>query len=145
MPKETDTNANNTKRHSISLEMKQKICRYFVEHPGIQHKELAGIFNLENSRSTISKILLNKNKWLSEDVSGNLGKLTRKREDRYPKTNEALSLWVTGALANGLTLSGAIIRTKALFFAASFPLESDFKGVRPFSLCLPRASLTFFL
>jgi hypothetical protein len=120
MPKET--------KHPITIELKKKICQYHNEHPNVKHKELAIIFKIENSRSTITKILANKEKWLKEDTFGDAGQRVRIRVEKYHKTNEALSLWVTAAMENRLILSGAILQNKALTFAMNFDDEKDFKA-----------------
>jgi len=116
------------KRHALSAEMKQKICQYYVDHPKIKQKELATLFNLQNARSTLTKVLNNKEKWLQQDFSGNAGEKTRLRQCKYPRTMEAISIWVMAALNNNQILSGAIIQQKAIFFSQAFPDELGFKA-----------------
>jgi CENP-B N-terminal DNA-binding domain len=76
MPKETKTR----KRHPLTVETKKKICQYYIAHPNVKHKELADHFGLKNTRSTLSKILAKKEKWLREDTSGAEGKKMKQRE-----------------------------------------------------------------
>jgi len=53
-----------TKKKLDALE-KKKICLYHLEHQNARQEDIAEVFSIE--RSTVSKILKNKNMWLNVD------------------------------------------------------------------------------
>jgi len=56
-------------RSRLSIENKREICEYARRHPNVKHSDMANYFNekfnLTIDRSTVSKILLKKEKWLT--------------------------------------------------------------------------------
>ncbi len=83
------------KRTAISDEIKREICEFHIKNPQISHVDIATYFNqlynFEIIRSTISKILKNKERWLSAITNTTI--LTYKhREVKYPLLEEAFSI-----------------------------------------------------
>jgi len=54
-----------SKQRRLKNSERKDICRYFIEHPKERQEDIAARFSVE--RSTISKILKNKDRWLSMD------------------------------------------------------------------------------
>lgn len=67
-PKSLQAPSNKPKKHTKkkldSLD-KKKICLYHLEHQNARQEDIAEIYGIE--RSTVSKILKNKNQWLHVD------------------------------------------------------------------------------
>jgi len=73
-------------RSRLSIENKREICEYARRHPNVKHSDMANYFNekfnLTIDRSTVSKILLKKEKWLTNKQTSNMFRL---RSAKYPK------------------------------------------------------------
>jgi len=123
MPKDTVK-----KQKAISAETKKSLCIYKRDHPTSTAKEVIAKFGLDADRSTVTKILKESERWLKKDTSGNAGQLTKKRKETFVKVNEALSAWVTGALAANHIINDKILQLKACEFANHFPEEEHFKA-----------------
>ncbi|KAG0243933.1 folylpolyglutamate synthase [Actinomortierella wolfii] len=82
------------KRLAISLTQKQAICRYQIEHPNARFQEINQALGLELERTTILKIVRDKDKWLNIDSSGSTGYKTCFRASRYAMINRATALWL---------------------------------------------------
>ena len=54
-----------SKQRRLKDSERKDICRYFIEHPKERQEDIAARFSVE--RSTISKILKNKDRWLTMD------------------------------------------------------------------------------
>ncbi|GBC02620.1 hypothetical protein RclHR1_04710008 [Rhizophagus clarus] len=88
---------------------------------------IADYFNQQNpglhiDRSTISKILGKKSKWLILVLTSASKKTFRHREVKYPQVEKALGLWVENANANNLPVSEMMIKEKAFYFAQEFSI-----------------------
>ncbi|KAG0264902.1 folylpolyglutamate synthase [Actinomortierella ambigua] len=82
------------KRIAISLTQKQDICRYQTMHPNARFHEINQALGLELERTTILKIVRDKDKWLGIDSSGTAGHKTCFRASRYAMINRATALWL---------------------------------------------------
>ncbi|KAF9425321.1 hypothetical protein BGZ94_007651 [Podila epigama] len=82
------------RRAIISLDQKKAICRYHNQHPIAKHVEINEALGLDLERSTIVKILQEKQKWLEMDSRGLAGKKAVHRGSRFPKVNRAIALWL---------------------------------------------------
>ncbi|CAG8760824.1 8186_t:CDS:2, partial [Rhizophagus irregularis] len=82
-------------RTAISDEIKYEIYNYQIKNPNISHENIAIYFNrLHNiniKRPTISKILKDRERWLS--ITNNTSSTYRHREVKYPSLEQALSIW----------------------------------------------------
>ena len=107
---------------AINDDIKQQICIYATksENKNKSQQQIVNYFNQQNEnlnidRSTISKIVKKKDKWLAILSSSNNTKNFHHKEVKYPQIEEALGLWVENANANNLAVSEMIIREKAFF------------------------------
>jgi len=111
-------------RSRLSIENKREICEFARRHPNVKHSDMANYFNekfnLTIDRSTVSKILLTKEKWLTNKQTSNMFRL---RSVKYPKLDKAIELWVSQAIAAGLPLSDQILQEKGCDFARSFNID----------------------
>ncbi|KAF9314115.1 hypothetical protein BG003_004518 [Podila horticola] len=82
------------KRAIISLEQKKAICRYHVAHPKARHFMINDALGIDVERTTILKILKEKDKWLDLDSSGSAGKKAVRRAARFSKVNRAVAQWL---------------------------------------------------
>ncbi|CAB4479794.1 unnamed protein product [Rhizophagus irregularis] len=70
------------------------------------------------SKRKISRILKEKEKWLCIDIANKeLSNQKRDRGAKFPEIESALYLWMQQALASNLTITGDILKAKALNFA----------------------------
>ncbi|GET62198.1 tigger transposable element-derived protein 6-like [Rhizophagus irregularis DAOM 181602=DAOM 197198] len=117
-------------RMAISDEIKYKICNYQIKNPNISHENIAIYFNrLHNiniKRPTISKILKDRERWLS--ITNNTSSTYRHREVKYPSLEQALSIWVKQALSKNMILSDNILREKAKEFAQDLNIAENAIG-----------------
>ena len=65
MPKEQKKTT--TTKTAITDKMKRDICQYAQKNPKLSHSEIGTVFKLKN-RSTITRILSDRDKWLSIDT-----------------------------------------------------------------------------
>ncbi|KAF9377703.1 hypothetical protein CPB97_010005 [Podila verticillata] len=82
------------KRAIISLEQKKAICRYHVAHPKARHFEINDALGIDVERTTILKIVKEKDKWLNLDSRGSAGKKAVRRPAKFSKVNRAVALWL---------------------------------------------------
>ncbi|GES94707.1 tigger transposable element-derived protein 6-like [Rhizophagus clarus] len=119
-------------RTAISEDIKQQICVYATkpENKNKTQQQVADYFNQQNpglhiDRSTISKILGKKAKWLALVSTSASKKTFRHREVKYPQVEKALGLWVENANANNLPVSEIMIKEKAFYFAQEFNIPRE--------------------
>ena len=78
----------------LNLNNKREICEYSKRHPKAKHGEIANHFNkkfnLSIDRSTVSKILTKKEKWLDLSPSKQTSSTFRQRSVKYPKIDKAM-------------------------------------------------------
>jgi hypothetical protein len=118
------------KRTAISDEVKYEICNYQIKNPHISHENIAIHFNrlydLDIKRPTISKILKEKERWLS--ITNTSIPTYKHRDVKYPLLEQALSIWVKQALSKNMVLSDNILREKAKEFAQDLNITSNMIG-----------------
>ncbi|GES83093.1 CenpB-DNA-bind-domain-containing protein [Rhizophagus clarus] len=121
---------NRQRRSVISDDLKHQICEWSEANKNKKHHEVAQFFNEKNpnvkiDRSTVSKILKEKDKWkavVSAEVSN---KTFRHRKVKFPSLDHAMSLWVENATAGGVTLTDLLIKEKARVFAQAFNIQES--------------------
>ncbi len=119
-------------RSAISDDIKQQICVYATkfENKNKTQQQIADYFNQQNGnlnidRSTVSKIIGQKAKWLAILSLPNNTKTFHYKEVKYSQIEEALGLWVENANSNNLAVSELIIKEKAFFFAQEFGIPRE--------------------
>ena len=111
------------KRKSLSYAKKKGLYEWQKDNPSYNQEDLAKKFDI--SKSQICNILKEKEKWLSIDISNK--KVKNQKWDRgakFPEIESALYLWMQQALASNLTITGDVLKTKALNFATKLQITS---------------------
>ncbi|CAJ0765594.1 5542_t:CDS:2, partial [Entrophospora sp. SA101] len=98
---------------------KKEICEWKNNYPSETLENIANKF--EVSRSLISSVLKNKEKWLSKNE--NLSNQKRERGGKFPEVEAALYLWMQQALSSNIAISGDILKSKGLQFATKLQKE----------------------
>ena len=106
-------------RIEISAAKKQETCQYKEENEKATQQDIARHFSLTWGtairRSTISSILMEKNKWLSFPMQGSTD-LTRGRSCKKSLLESALSMWLNDVRTKNLPVNSDMIIEKAKKF-----------------------------
>lgn len=112
-------------RTRVSDKLRKEIILYHQKNRSKSHSDIAEFFNGRDGitlvRSTITKILQEKEKWLAAAAT-NSGVIVRHRQVLFPAIEKAMQLWISQALSQGIPLSDMILKEKALSFAQSFDI-----------------------
>lgn len=93
-------------RAQLSIADKQEICKMHEESPLLSHEEILSQFllkrKLQIGRSTVTKILKEKEKWLAVDCAGMADEGRRKRARKSPflGLEAALYAWYSQVIRN---------------------------------------------
>ncbi|KAL9094603.1 MAG: hypothetical protein Q9165_003162 [Trypethelium subeluteriae] len=104
-----------TPRKTLTDADRRRMCLYHEENPTTKQTEIGALFGVE--RSTVSKVLRNKEKYLFQDDGGRSP--IKRSKGKFPDIERALSNWARNHQRQGLPLSDSIIREKARFFATT--------------------------
>ncbi|KAJ4304794.1 hypothetical protein N0V90_000322 [Kalmusia sp. IMI 367209] len=104
-----------TPRKTLTDADRRRMCQYHEDHPTVKQTEIGAMFGVE--RSTVSKVLRQKEKYLYQD-DGSRSPIKRSK-GKFPDIERALSNWARNHQRQGLPLTDAIIREKARFFATT--------------------------
>ena len=115
-------------RSAISDELRHQICEWSEANKNKRHVDVADHFNemypsLNIDRSTITKILSQKNKW--KDINAEDSQTFRHKEVKFPPLEHAMSLWVENAIAGGVILTDLLIKEKAKIFAEALNIQEE--------------------
>ncbi|CAG8565771.1 120_t:CDS:2 [Cetraspora pellucida] len=116
-----------TRQHSsLTVAQKCNFCETKEKNPNLIYNELAKLYQI--GRLTVSDILKEKTRWLS--ILDAEQEKKHFRRPKWPKLEEALSLWVDNALAMYQNIDGNILKKKAKFFAEELNIDgfSQSKG-----------------
>ncbi|MCJ1256396.1 hypothetical protein MMC24_004217 [Lignoscripta atroalba] len=100
-------------RRTLTDTDRRRMCQYHEDNPTVKQTEIGAMFGVE--RSTVSKVLRQKDKYLFPD-DGSRSPIKRSK-GKFPDIERALSNWARNHQRQGLPLSDSIIRDKARFFA----------------------------
>ncbi|ERS97178.1 hypothetical protein HMPREF1624_06509 [Sporothrix schenckii ATCC 58251] len=100
-------------RKMLTDDDRRRMCEYAEANPGVKQSEIGNIFGVE--RSTVSKVLRNKEKYLVKDKSPG----SKKPKSKFPDIERALSNWVRNAQKTGVPVTDADIKEKFRFFATN--------------------------
>ncbi|CAG8597380.1 2009_t:CDS:2 [Funneliformis caledonium] len=114
------------KRVPITALTKQQICLKKRENLKLRDEDLAKEYGLD--RSTITKILKQREKWLAIDPNSNYAKQKTQKSPKFPQIEEALSSWLTLHIGSGSPVSDAQLQEKALEFAQMFGIRNEFQA-----------------
>ncbi|KAK3629686.1 hypothetical protein LTR56_017892 [Elasticomyces elasticus] len=93
----------------------KRMCQYAKEHPNAKQTEIGGIFDVE--RSTVSKVLRQKEKYLFQD-DGSRSPIKRAK-GRTRDVEKTLGVWARKEERKGLPLTDDAIRDHARYFAST--------------------------
>ncbi|KAI4630220.1 uncharacterized protein J4E78_002850 [Alternaria triticimaculans] len=109
----THSRTSSTPRKTLTDSDRRRMCQYHEENPTVKQTEIGAMFGVE--RSTVSKVLRQKEKYLYQD-DGSRSPIKRSK-GKFPDIERALSNWARNHQKQGAQLSDAQIREKARFFA----------------------------
>ncbi|KAJ5629232.1 hypothetical protein N7528_002889 [Penicillium herquei] len=102
-----------TPRRTLTDEDRRQMCLYHEENKTAKQTDIGALFGVE--RSTVSKVLRQKEKYLNPD-DGSRSPIKRAK-GRVPDIEKALSNWARNYSRQGFPINDEMIREKALFFA----------------------------
>ena len=112
------------KRTSISDLLKREICTFHKDNMLYNQTEIAAHFNakygLNIDRTTISKIINKKDKWLHVE-----GGSKTVFNHRRPLLEEAMSVWIDQMTSKGVILTETLMTEKAELFAKLLEIPED--------------------
>ncbi|KDR82727.1 hypothetical protein GALMADRAFT_275833 [Galerina marginata CBS 339.88] len=115
-------------KHRLRDIDRKNICLHHLHHPNARQEDIGHHFGVE--RSTISKILKDKEKWLnisSEDESNE--QTAKHRPSKFPEVEEAMLKSLQNWSDTSTNITDQLIRQRALEIAKSFHISIDrFKG-----------------
>ncbi|KAG8744736.1 hypothetical protein FRC10_009501 [Ceratobasidium sp. 414] len=90
---------------------RKEICTYARDRPKARQEDIALKYGVE--RSTISKILKNKDKWLTMDTHTRKPMPVKHRPSKFPEIETELLKWVKECQENGIGITDTRIKVKA--------------------------------
>ncbi len=102
---------------------RKEICDYSIANPLVKQDAIANRFGIE--RSTVSKILKHKEKWLAIDPQSDAARIAKHRAVKFPAVEDRLTSWVAALKASGKPVRDSIIRQEALRIARELGLGED--------------------
>ncbi|TQS38358.1 hypothetical protein Golomagni_01136 [Golovinomyces magnicellulatus] len=110
-------------RRTLTDEDRKRMCQYHEDNPSKKQAEIGALFGVE--RSTVSKILRQRDKYLSSE-NRSLSPMKRAK-GKFPDIERALSNWIRNLQKKeDYQLTDAIIREKAESFAATVGHKESF-------------------
>lgn len=133
-PARTSTNSHSTSpirrranKQRLDDARRKEICTYARDRPKARQEDIALKYGVE--RSTISKILKNKDKWLTVDTHTRKPAMPKHRPSKFPEIETELLKWVKECQENGTVITDTRIKAKARECAAEIGLpEGKFKA-----------------
>ncbi|KAK9854997.1 hypothetical protein MYU51_003331 [Penicillium brevicompactum] len=104
-----------TPRRTLTDEDRRQMCLYHEENKTAKQTDIGALFGVE--RSTVSKVLRQKEKYLNPD-DGSRSAIKRAK-GRVPDIEKALANWAKNYQSHGYPLNDQLIKEKALFFAST--------------------------
>ncbi|WPG98455.1 Hypothetical protein R9X50_00124600 [Acrodontium crateriforme] len=111
----TSTKSSMNPRKTLTDVDRRRMCKYAQENPECKQTEIGAIFGVE--RSTVSKVLRQKEKYLVPEESGQSP--AKRVKGRVPDIERALAVWAKNQERKGFPLTDDMIRDKARAFAAT--------------------------
>ncbi|CAG8643251.1 3127_t:CDS:2, partial [Acaulospora morrowiae] len=117
-------------RTAISDSFKNTICQYSLTNPNQTHQQIAEYFNNQDvkinlDRSTVSKILKNKDRWLAVVENQAVAEIFRHRKVKYPLLDKSMQLWIEQVIQGEMFLTKTMIKEKASYFIQALSLPND--------------------
>ncbi|KAG8534193.1 uncharacterized protein KY384_001037 [Bacidia gigantensis] len=113
-PPKVTPNLSNS-RKTLTDSDRRRMCKYHEENPTVKQTEIGALFGVE--RSTVSKVLRNKEKYLvAEDGRRSP---VKKSKSKFPDIERTLSNWARNRMSEGLPIGDDLIRDEARKFAST--------------------------
>ncbi|KAL1297079.1 hypothetical protein AAFC00_004664 [Neodothiora populina] len=112
----SSTRSGSTPRRTLTDDERRKMCEYHEQNPSAKQNEIGSMFGVE--RSTVSKVLRQKEKYLQKYTEAVVRSPERRLKGRSPDIERTLSSWVTKEQKKGTILSDEAIREKAQYFSS---------------------------
>ncbi|KDQ20826.1 hypothetical protein BOTBODRAFT_169540 [Botryobasidium botryosum FD-172 SS1] len=113
-----------TKAKTKLSDMDRKfICIYAEKHPKSRQEDIATKFSVE--RSTVSKILKQRDKWMKVDMFSQEARVIKHRPSKFPEIETRLASWVRDCVRDKIVLTDALIRERARECARSLGIGDD--------------------
>lgn len=106
------------KKTIINDKLRKEICLHAQKYPHLTQEQLAEFFNTKYEsfnlkQSTISRLLKNKQHWLSVEINHN-DNIVKHRSPKNQDLHHALYMWILQALESGIIITDAIIKQKGI-------------------------------
>ncbi|CAG8558333.1 15117_t:CDS:2 [Gigaspora margarita] len=112
---------------SLSMKTKQEICQRKNEVPSLSIDQLSAEYSCD--RSTISKILKKKDKWLTMQLTEPQEKIKVNQPAKFVELENAMDVWMRRVLLQNGILTDRILQVQAKKFAELLDIpEDDFKA-----------------
>ncbi|KAK4953485.1 hypothetical protein LTR66_013643, partial [Elasticomyces elasticus] len=115
LPVRKTSTGGSTPRRTLTDEDRRQMCLYHEENKTAKQTDIGALFGVE--RSTVSKVLRQKEKYLNPD-DGSRSAIKRAK-GRVPDIEKALANWAKNYQSHGYPLNDQLIKEKALFFAST--------------------------
>ena len=129
MPPLRQKQINKQSRSAISDDIKRQICEWEEANKNKRQIDIANHFNekynLNIDRSTVSKILGQRDKWKAVIETEFSSKTFRHKSVKFPLFDRAINLWVENVTAGGVILTDLLIKEKARYFAEAFEIPEN--------------------
>lgn len=109
------------KRRLLNKQRKE-ICQYHIDHPSARQEDIASQWGVE--RSTVSKILKHKNRWLAVDECDN-DVVAKHRPAKFAVIEERMHDWLVECQKARTPISDVMIRLKAKEVAKEVNVSED--------------------
>ncbi|KAJ3942435.1 uncharacterized protein N0V96_007934 [Colletotrichum fioriniae] len=118
-------------RRVLTDDDRKKMCQYAAEHPNVKQTDIGAMFGVE--RSTVSKVLRNKEKYLNPEADRSQSPAGRRHtKGKFPDIDRAVAAWVRRQQQAGLTPSDDEILDQAKHFSRTTnggPEASQMKSI----------------
>ncbi|KAL8402027.1 hypothetical protein RB596_008688 [Gaeumannomyces avenae] len=111
-----------TPRKTLNNEIRREMCKFAEENPLLKQTEIGSRFGVE--RSTVSKVLRNKDKYLNPDDRAE-SPIKRTFKGKSADVEKALINWFRNTVSRGAPVTDQDIRNQARFFSQTVAGSSD--------------------
>ncbi|OLN93926.1 hypothetical protein CCHL11_03482 [Colletotrichum chlorophyti] len=115
-PSRLSTGPQPQQRRVLTDDDRRKMCQYAAEHPNVKQTDIGAMFGVE--RSTVSKVLRNKEKYLNPEADRSQSPAGRRQhKGKFPDIDRAVAAWIRRQQQAGLTPSDEEILDQAKHFS----------------------------
>ncbi|ROV88253.1 hypothetical protein VSDG_09050 [Cytospora chrysosperma] len=103
-------------RKTLTDDDRRRMCQYHIDNPSMKQTEIGALFGVE--RSTVSKVLSRKDKWLNPEDRSNSP--VKKTKGKIPDIDKTLANWLRNEQHKGRHVTDAEIQEQARMYARPF-------------------------